>query len=370
VLIVYAKTGGGHESVTRALTEAILQVSDGPIKVDQLDVYDPSCSRFPLTALPHLYQSSVTRFPSAFRAFYAALADPGRFAVFERMFQWAIQPGLQRQLARLRPDIVVRVIPALGGSVSRALIGVGSSAASVVVVTDLISVHPAWVSGTASAYIVPTPEAAADCARAGIPPERTHCSGLPVPAAFSHTTHREELRRQLGLDSRRQTVLLMSGSEGAGRQDVRARAVASSCPGAHLVVVCGLNERLRRRLVADAASADWTILGHVDNIAEWMRASDLLVTKAGPSTVMEAIHTGLPMILIDSLPQELATEAYLRAHGAAEVAASPAEAAATAADLLRRPERLETLRRAGAALRRPTAARDAADLILRSAARR
>jgi UDP-N-acetylglucosamine:LPS N-acetylglucosamine transferase len=83
---------------------------------------------------------------------------------------------------------------------------------------------------------------------------------------------------------------------------------------------------------------------------------------------MEAIHAGVPMILSDSLPQERRTEVYLRAHGAAEGAADPLEVAAIAARLLNSPQELDKLRRAGAGLRRPHAAMDAAKLVLQTAA--
>jgi 1,2-diacylglycerol 3-beta-galactosyltransferase len=42
--------------------------------------------------------------------------------------------------------------------------------------------------------------------------------------------------------------------------------------------------------------------GFVDNMHEWMRAADLLVTKAGPTTISEASIMGLPMVLSGALP--------------------------------------------------------------------
>ena len=42
--------------------------------------------------------------------------------------------------------------------------------------------------------------------------------------------------------------------------------------------------------------------GFVTNMAEWMTASDVIVTKAGPGTIAEALICGLPIILNGFIP--------------------------------------------------------------------
>jgi len=157
----------------------------------------------------------------------------------------------------------------------------------------------------------------------------------------------------------------MGGGEGGGRLEATARALGAARPDAQLVVVAGRNAGLRRRLAARSPGARCAHLGLVPNeeIADWMGAADLLVTKAGPSTVVEAVHVGLPLLLTGSLPQEDDTVDFLLARGAAEVAASPAAVAAAAARLLGDPARLAALRERGLTLRRPGAALETAGLI-------
>ena len=48
-------------------------------------------------------------------------------------------------------------------------------------------------------------------------------------------------------------------------------------------------------------------LGFVNNMAEYMVAADVLVTKAGPGTIAEAAAVGLPVLLTSFLPGEYAT---------------------------------------------------------------
>jgi UDP-N-acetylglucosamine:LPS N-acetylglucosamine transferase len=44
------------------------------------------------------------------------------------------------------------------------------------------------------------------------------------------------------------------------------------------------------------------VLGFVDNMAEWLRAADVAITKAGPGTIAEAMACGTPMLLTSYVP--------------------------------------------------------------------
>merc|ERR1712196_34550 len=54
------------------------------------------------------------------------------------------------------------------------------------------------------------------------------------------------------------------------------------------------------------------VKGFVDNVDELMAASDILVTKAGPGTIAEAMILGLPLVLSTFLPgQEAGNVPYV-----------------------------------------------------------
>ncbi len=44
------------------------------------------------------------------------------------------------------------------------------------------------------------------------------------------------------------------------------------------------------------------LCGFVTNMAEWMTACDVIITKAGPGTIAEALICGLPIILNGFIP--------------------------------------------------------------------
>jgi 1,2-diacylglycerol 3-beta-galactosyltransferase len=91
-----------------------------------------------------------------------------------------------------------------------------------------------------------------------------------------------------------------------------------------------------------------------------MQAADFLVTKAGPSTIAEAINASLPMILYGRLPgQEEGNVSFVVEHGLGVWAPGPSRAAAAVAYWLEEPEK----RNEAAAACRRIARPDAADAV-------
>jgi 1,2-diacylglycerol 3-beta-galactosyltransferase len=72
-----------------------------------------------------------------------------------------------------------------------------------------------------------------------------------------------------------------------------------------------------------------TVLGFRNDVPELMRASDLLVTKAGPGTLAEASVAQLPMVVYDYVPgQERGNLDWVRSNGVGVVALTTAEVVA------------------------------------------
>jgi 1,2-diacylglycerol 3-beta-galactosyltransferase len=66
------------------------------------------------------------------------------------------------------------------------------------------------------------------------------------------------------------------------------------------------------------------VYGFVQDMPDFMRAADVLITKAGPGTISEAFIAGLPMILYSRLPgQEDGNVGYVVDNGAGVWAPRP-----------------------------------------------
>ena len=192
------------------------------------------------------------------------------------------------------------------------------------VVTDLGGAHPTWFNPGVDKCYVPT-DVLYDKARdRKLQPSQLVEYGLPIRKGFWSTEHAPEeslkidrdhikekltLRQALNLDEALPTVLVVGGGDGMGGIVDIAKSLGNKL-GAEantaqyqMVVVCGKNEAAKSAL----SSVNWgkgikvQVKGFVDNMDEWMKASDALVTKAGPGTIAEASICGLPCMLFNYL---------------------------------------------------------------------
>jgi UDP-N-acetylglucosamine:LPS N-acetylglucosamine transferase len=231
-----------------------------------------------------------------------------------------------------------------------------------VVLTDWHSVHRFWVARGVQHYTAPTASARQDCIRFGADGDVVDVVGIPVRAAFAKAENvgasRARTLAGLGLDPGRFTVLMMVGAEGSPRALASVRRLLQLAIEAQVVIVCGRNEELRRRIDTLPARVSTRALGFVDHIADLMRSADLLVTKAGGLTLAEAFCCGVPVVVYDVLPgQETGNLEFVRTQGAAAYAGRPRRLANLVAELHADPGRRAALAENGRRLARPDAAR-------------
>jgi 1,2-diacylglycerol 3-beta-galactosyltransferase len=113
------------------------------------------------------------------------------------------------------------------------------------------------------------------------------------------------------------------------------------------------------------------VLGYVNNMAEWMRAGDVVVSKAGPGTIAEALCCGVPLLLVWYLPgQERGNVEWVVDIGAGRYVPRDEQLVDTVAELAAPgSEALATMRSAVRAAARPEATRRIAGLIASMAGR-
>ncbi|AZQ74395.1 glycosyltransferase [Streptomyces luteoverticillatus] len=103
---------------------------------------------------------------------------------------------------------------------------------------------------------------------------------------------RRAVRAELGVSPDRLMVLLAAGALGSGEVMASATAVRD-VPGTVAVVLCGRNDRLRRKA---AASRGVVALGWRDDMPRLLAAADVLVHNAGGLSLTEALVAGVPAV--------------------------------------------------------------------------
>jgi 1,2-diacylglycerol 3-beta-galactosyltransferase len=280
---------------------------------------------------------------------------------------------LARQIQAADPDVVLSVHPLLNHVAGAAIRHDGRRRGLMVVVTDLVDLHRGWAFAGADLVVLPTEEARQAALRRGVAADRARLLGLPVDLRFRPPARgeRQALRRRWGLEEDRPTVLVVGGGDGSGGLLRQVRALAWEPHEWQVIVVCGRNARLRRRLAGIRFGTPTLVLGFVDDMPELLRASDLAVTKAGPGAIAEALATGIPMVLTGYLPgQETSNVEFAERSRIALYAPRPEHMLQAVRELLTRGhEQYRTMAAAATSLAHPYAALDIARVTLELAER-
>jgi len=362
VLFLFSDTGGGHRSAAEAIIEALeLEYPDCiiPEMVDIFKQYAPP----PLDLAPEMYPP-MAKVPDVWQLGYRLSNGPNRTRVITDVL-WPYYRRASHRLVKEHPcDLIVSVHPLANGPILRAL--GPKHPPFITVVTDMVSTHSFWYNSAVDLILVPTDVARQRGVEFGVDPDQIKVVGLPVADRFCHPLRdRCALRNKLDWpEDDLQVILLVGGGEGMGPLEKTACAIDAAGFKAALVVVAGRNHKLKESLEAHAWNMPVRIYGFVREMPDFMRAADILVTKAGPGTISESFIAGLPIILYSRMPgQEDGNVTYVVDEGAGVWAPQPDQVVSALRYWLRHPAQLAKVASACKRLARPDAARTIARII-------
>ena len=361
ILFMFSDTGGGHRSAAEAIIEALELEFSNQISAEMLDVfrkYGPP----PLDMAPDLYPPLV-KIPDVWHAGYR-LSDGRRRSSLLADLTWPYLRRAARRMLKEHPsDMVVSVHPLINAPMRRAIARPDLPFATVV--TDMVTTHAFWYDQHADLVIVATDRARQRGLDLGLEADKIKVAGQPVADRFCHTIEdRGAIRDRLGWPRDALVVLLVGGGEGMGPLQETAEMIDAARLPIVMAIIAGRNAKLESRLKALAWQTPTFVYGFVTEMPDFMRAADILVSKAGPGTICEGFIAGLPIILYNRLPgQEDGNVSYVVNEGAGVWAPEPAQVRNVLARWIDQPELRQDAVSACRRLARPDASRKIARLL-------
>jgi processive 1,2-diacylglycerol beta-glucosyltransferase len=328
--------GKGHDAVADSYAEALTSRGVDCRTVDCMALLGAGPG-----AVGEWAFRTLLSFTPVYEAFhYSQLRDNGRLGqAAERAAIARMRAPLEAELLSFRPDLVVPVF-ATGAGAAADLKDRGHRYRTLVIMTDSFA-HGMWVHEQTDLFLV-TSRLAAESIRRLWPEAPVEVVTAPVRAEFLHAPDRAQARAGLGIPEEALCVLLMSGAWGLGPLDRVAQALADD--DIWVIAVAGTNRR-QEELLNRRATLTSRILpfGYSDRIAEFMSASDVVVTSSG-DTCREARSLGRSLVLLDVVPghgrENLLHE--LELGGATSCMPTPASVRRAVRSLVGDPERFRT----------------------------
>lgn len=367
IVFLHASAGQGHQKIAEAAREGFLAEGIPSEKMFLLDALDRTPSWFK-KLYTGLYFNAVKNTPRLWGWSYKISDNPVLYQGLIRYLRQGVNDwigkGLILEIKERNPAVVISthfLAPEiLGRMKSRGEI----TSLLITVITDF-KPQSFWVNPGTDYYWVMSEEGREDLIRRGVKAERIVAGGIPVSLKFRPGGRKNEIRKKEGLNEKKFTILVTSGSFGLGPTLPILEALNEFKDTIQVAVVCGRNEEMKSLLEKKNYSFSRKIFGFVSNMDELMEASDLLIAKPGGATAAESLAKQIPMVVLDPIPgQETGNAHLLKERNAAFFLGVPRDIRTILRGILDYPEMLGEKGRSLGRLSKPEAARELARFAL------
>jgi processive 1,2-diacylglycerol beta-glucosyltransferase len=303
ILIFSSYTGGGHMSLAESVHDLIRDKYE-------VVIIDPQ------PRVLHFHYRMVSRYaPWLWNTEYKLSDGNRRAKVVHGLIKPTFAIPIWRIIQRVKPDLILSTYAILTSEVRYAMRISQMQRPFAMLFSDPEAVHHLWLTEKHThAVFAPTRETYEQALRSGFDPKRLHYTGWPVRRQFYHTglDTRSEVLTRLGLNKERFTIFLQGGAEGAARF---GRTVENllGVEGVQIILATGTNRHLQRYF---EKYDNVHPLPFTRGIARYMAAADIVMGKAGPNMMFEALTLGKPFIATSYIPgQEEVNLEFIERHG-------------------------------------------------------
>ncbi len=300
LLILSCNTGGGHNAAAASIKEYLVKQGVEVEIRDALGFRSPMKSKIISGGHVFVYKKIPRLFGAGYRFFEQHPPKKGKNSV---MYD-TVKNDAENIYAYLQEnpcDAILCTHLFASMIVTEMQKRYGMRIPNYLVITDY-TCYPGVDESDADVIFIPHEKLVPEFLADGVAEDRLVPSGIPVRASFYKKEHPEDAKRALELPVDQKVVLMMCGSMGCGPLPRLARLITEKMgEDAILTVICGSNKKLFEKF-QKMNNDRIHVVGFTDQIALYMDAADVVLTKPGGLSSTESAVKGLPMVLINAVP--------------------------------------------------------------------
>lgn len=285
VLIAIGDVGNGHRSGANALTESFNRLYPN-VEVKTVDVFKLS-NLWPYKETDELYKTmSKSKYLETINNTVFRITNTKYlYDVFTNYNVTQLYDTTLQLLKEEKPDLVISVHPIVSMVLER--MREDMEFLSVVVITDLITLYRGWADKNADLVFSPTTEAVKTLTDFGVNVNRIIYPLFPINPKLKNFREKSEVIDELGFDSKKQTILITAGGAGIKSLSDSIDNLAKR-EDLQLIIITGKVEDYRIKLTEKYRNnRRIKVFGYINNIQDYLNASDIIVGKPGPATILE-----------------------------------------------------------------------------------
>ncbi len=304
VVIMTIAMGGGHMAMSRNIKQ-LLDALDANIETKIIDVVEDAWPSFARRS-SEAYAASTSQAHGFWFRVYYWITDQMPF-----LLSWFARVAFRRYAVQKyqeeRPDLIISTFPAMADAAVDGRRACRGTAPIIVMITDAGKVQRIWASKRVDLTLTATPDTVPYLIKSGLDAQRVKYIGFPAAEVFYRPTDKRQARERLGLSPDVFTIMVTAGGFGLASDSVMsvidALAAIEGKPY-QIVLNAGRNDRLKERMQAVKFPDGVRVIveGFTDKMPDYLRAADVVCTKAGWLTVNEALVMQCPLIIYDAIP--------------------------------------------------------------------
>lgn len=301
-LILSCSTGGGHNSAGQAVADELKRRGHHVTTMDPYELAGEKTAKI----IGDSYIKLVQKSPKTFGCVYALGEAYRHLPVHSPVYlaNKKMASCMQEYLSQNHYDVVImsHMYPAhILTNLKKNQVEIPKT---VLIATDYTCI-PFMEEAECDYYVIPSDELRKEFASKGIPSDHILPFGIPVRREFSDLSV-QEARRTLQFDDEKKYILLSGGSIGVGKIEKTVKACVKylrNNPEWNLVIVCGNNTKLFLSMhSAYKADPRIQVLQTTNQMADYVKACDVFISKPGGLSSTEAAVSGTPLIHISPIP--------------------------------------------------------------------
>ncbi len=302
LLILSMTVGEGHNSIAKSVADEIEKMGV-ETKIVQLFGFDQA--RVEKENKKYLW--ACKHIPQLYNFVWNCIRNknPNRKA---KMFKRSLKPCIEyisEVIEREKPDgiLCTHYYASIVLSLLKEEKRLKNNIVTATVLSDFC-VHPYWEFSSNVDYIIaPTDDVIPVLLNKNYKQEQIKVLGFPIRNEFAIKRDKDKTKEQLGL-GKNFTVFTIAGGNGLGNSLKLIKEILKENKDVNIVCVNGKNKKsyeLINKYIEQNNLTNIINLGFIDNIAQYMVASDVIVSRGGCGSLSEAIAIGRPIIIREKM---------------------------------------------------------------------
>ena len=228
---------------------------------------------------------------------------------------------LLSRIEEFRPDFIFATHPYASTILSEMLCSASVDIPVYYFATDVFTAPVATICDKLRRFYISTEEGAERVLKMGQHPDSVVVSPFPLQKNVAEGMHltKEEARAKIGLDPNLFTLQLNLGGEGIGSLSLLRGLLKEDKP-MQIAVIGGMNKKMTKRINeiishSHAVNIKVYVPGFVNNVNEYLAASDIVAGRAGINTIVEAMYAHRPFLITELVYTVLPSAEYVVGHG-------------------------------------------------------